>query len=309
MRDEALRRPERWRPALRRAISGAPDQISVAAAALLDQIGEQQDVAPLRSFARRGKANIGVALLGRGLARRLAPRVWIEDLGHLEVLVGSRVVIGADIRRKVLALLCYLVTKPGLRAQREEVLDALWPDLEPGSALNSLNQTAYFLRRVFEPDYDEDVSPGYVQQSAEFIWLDSELVTARSQRCREQIRLAVRSGNSADVLAVARDYRGRFALDFLYEDWASPYRDGLHGAYLQLVESTLRGDIDGGEFTRGIQLAQAATEVEPEAEELHLALIKLYRLSGAHAAAAEEYGRYAAILRDIGVEAPRFEEV
>ena len=35
-----------------------------------------------------------------------------------------------------------------------EVLEALWPDLEPVVAVNSLNQTIYFLRRAFEPGYN-----------------------------------------------------------------------------------------------------------------------------------------------------------
>ena len=64
-------------------------------------------------------------------------------------------------------------------------LEALWPDQDPGSALNSLNQTVYFLRRVFEPDYRDETSPVYVGQDGETIWLDADLVDSRSRRCLE----------------------------------------------------------------------------------------------------------------------------
>ena len=64
------------------------------------------------------------------------------------------------IRRKVLALLCFLLTKPDMSSTRDQVLDALWPELDPVDALNSLNQTVYFLRRVLEERYVDDLRPG-----------------------------------------------------------------------------------------------------------------------------------------------------
>jgi DNA-binding SARP family transcriptional activator len=69
---------------------------------------------------------------------------------------------GDTIRRKVLALLCFLVTRPNMAAARDQVVDVLWTDQDPAAASNSLNQTVYFLRRVFEPSYVEDLSPGFV---------------------------------------------------------------------------------------------------------------------------------------------------
>ena len=73
------------------------------------------------------------------------------------------------VRRKVLALLCYLGARPGMAATRDEILDALWPELGPDTAGNSLHQTIYFLRRVFEPDYREGMSAGYVTYDGEVV--------------------------------------------------------------------------------------------------------------------------------------------
>ena len=58
----------------------------------------------------------------------------------------------------------------------------------PSDALNSLNQTVYFLRRVFEPTFQEDLSPGYLNHEGDVVWLDSDLVESRSQRCWDLIR-------------------------------------------------------------------------------------------------------------------------
>jgi DNA-binding SARP family transcriptional activator len=202
-----------------------------------------------------------------------------------------------------------LLSKTRFSTTREEVLEALWPDLDPTSALNSLNQTVYFLRRVFELDYREDTSPGYVRQDGETIWLDPELIECRSRRCRELIRLLPMSPTPDQVDQLASEYRSRFALDFAYEEWASAYRDSLHAAYLRVVEQAIRLDIDSGHFARGIALAERAAEVEPDSEEIQLHLVRLYRLSGAHAAAAEQYGHYAQALKELGVDPPSFAEV
>ena len=149
---------------------------------MLEPIGEHEDVIRLRRIAHlhRGKPDFE---LGRELARRIADLVFVEDQGRVALSIGSRVVDGSSIRRKVLALLCFLVSRPRFSATRDEVMDALWPEFDPSDALNSLNQTVYFLRRVFEPDYKEDVSPGYVHHESDVVWLDTELVAARSQLC------------------------------------------------------------------------------------------------------------------------------
>ncbi len=105
----------------------------------------------------------------------------IEDQGRVVVVVGNRQVPGSTIRRKVLALLCFLLTRPAMSSTRDQVLDALWPELDPLDALNSLNQTVYFLRRVLEEDYVDDLSPGYIHHDSELIWLDQELVSSRSE--------------------------------------------------------------------------------------------------------------------------------
>ena len=129
--------PGRWRGAARAYITRTDAPIS--AAKLLEEIGEKADVALLRSVARRqGRRVGGAADLGRELSRRVADRVYVEDQGRVHLRIGQRTVPGSEIRRKVLGLLCFLLTRPGFSGTRDQVLDAMWPDLEPVVALNSL---------------------------------------------------------------------------------------------------------------------------------------------------------------------------
>ncbi len=78
--------------------------------------------------------------------------------------------------------------------------------------------------------------------------------------------------------------------------------DSLHASYLRVVEAALRLDLNSGHYARGIEVAQLAAEAEPESEEIQLAVMRLFRLSGSYAAAAEQYGHYAQTLREIGIE-------
>lgn len=306
---EARRRPERWRPVLRAALTDGEPVRRLLAGTLLDEIGDASDIARLFQAGSHLPARQG-RRLGRRLSRRLAPRVVIEDQGRIDIRIGAERVPGSALRRKVLALLCVLITRPGFAATRDEVLEALWPDAEPDVAVNSLNQTIYFLRRVFEPDFKESLSPGYLSYDSEVIRLDAELVEARSARCRALIRALGREPTVDEVERLVGEYRGRFALDFTYEDWAADYRDSLHAAYLRIVERELRRSADSGHYDRGIALAQRVIEVDPQADQIELALVRLYRLTGAHAAAAEQYGHYAGVMRrELGIEPAPLESV
>ena len=301
----AAQHPGRWRFVLRRLIEDAAPGAALSGARLLEKIGEQGDVRRLRAFARRQRRTASSASIGRALARRLADHVIVHDQARVSIQVGHRQVSGSSVRRKVLALLCFLLTKPDLASTRDQVLDALWPEMDPLDAINSLNQTVYFLRRILEEDYVDDLSPGYVHHDPDLIWLDRELVTSRSNECRRLIKSLPAVPTPDQVNGLVETYERRFALDFEYEEWATPYRDWLHASYLEIVERALTGDLEAGHFARGISLARSVLDVDPTADQVEVFLLRLYRASGAHAAAAEQYGHYAGVIRDqLGVEPP-----
>jgi DNA-binding SARP family transcriptional activator len=306
IRTAASLHQDRWRMALRQEIDGGSPGIE--APRLLEQIGERGDVVRLRRIARAPGRRHEVVGLGKALARRLAERVYIEDQGRVSLQVGTRVVLGSAVRRKVLAMLSFLITRPDLSATRDQVLEALWPDLDPEVAVNSLNQTVYFLRRVIEEDYSDDLSPGYVHHDSDVVWLDPELITSRSVECRTLIRELPSAPSPDDVERLTLIYRGRFALDFEYEEWAAAYRDTLHATYLEIVEHAVLGDFTSGHYDRGIRIARRALDIDPTAEQIEICLLRLYRVTGAHSAAAEQYAHYASVIRDeIGVEPPPLE--
>ena len=304
----AERHQERWRAALRFALDQESREVNVPAAKLLEAIGERSDIRRLRSLAKGSRRRPEVISLGKAIARRLADVVEVEDQGRVTLQIADRFVLGSAIRRKVLAMLCFLITRADMSATRDQVLDALWPDLDPEVAVNSLNQTIYFLRRVLEEDYSDDLSPGYVHHDSDVVWLDPDLVTSRSVTCRRLLRDFPPRPTPDDVDRLTRAYRGRFALDFEYEEWAASYRDKLHATYLEIVERSVLDDFTSGHYDRGITIARRALEVDPSAEQIEVCLLRLYRVTGAHAAAAEQYAHYSAVMREeVGIDPPPLE--
>ena len=75
------------------------------------------------------------------------------------------------------------------------------------------------------------------------IWrLDAELVRAESEACRQAIEASRKSSTWTSIDLVSRIYRGRFALDFEYEEWSANYRDNLHASYLGVIKAALISD-------------------------------------------------------------------
>jgi DNA-binding SARP family transcriptional activator len=301
---EAASRPVRWMAPLRRALTDGDLATIAAAARMLERIGDQSDVLALRRLSRELKGKHANPDLGRELARRVAPRTFVEDLGRIQLRIGERELPGTSVRRKALALLTFLLAQPQMSATRDRVLDALWPDQDPGQAANSLHQTVYFLRRVFEPSYSDDLSPGYLHHDPEVLWLEPALIDSRSQMVRRLIGAMVSRPTPGDADRLSELYVGRFALDFTYEEWAVPVRDHLHARYLEIIERSIEADSDLGRVDRAIRLAQRALDVDPDLDEVERTVIKLYTLAGAHAAAAEQHEHYEAVQRDLGLDGP-----
>jgi DNA-binding SARP family transcriptional activator len=182
--------------------------------------------------------------------------------------------------------------------------------MDPEAGANSLNQSAYFLRRVFEPTCEDDTTAGYLKSRSDLIWLDNELVASRSSDCLRLLGQTRKDSSPGLVVKLAETYSGKFAVDFLYDDWAAPFRDTLHAGFLNRIEQAVTNDTKTGAFDRALAVVQLALQADPDAEQIELCLLRLYRRTGANAAAAEQYAHYAGLMRDqLGVEPPPLESI
>jgi DNA-binding SARP family transcriptional activator len=309
---ESMRRwPERWLLVLRRQLEAGPTAAGRAAAVLLDEVGAIEDVSRLRAYAKTYSRKIRSGEnLGRKLAERVGPKLEIIDLGRVSLRVGIREVVLSRSRRKAASLLMYLVTRPNFTATREQVLDELWPDADPDSASNSLNQSLYFLRRDVDPWYEDDLSIDYINLEGDLVWLDARLVTVSSAAFLAAVRdKRVKPLAVEELMALVERYPGRFAPEFEYEEWAIGWRQRIHAAYLEFVNGAVNSLASAGALSAARDLAAQVIEIDPDAREIERKLVALYWRLGARSAAAAQFQHLAALDIADGLEPPTFAEV
>jgi two-component SAPR family response regulator len=303
--------PSRWLPVLRRQFSRGNTAGAHMAARLIAKYGTLSDAPRLVAFERMYVRSVRARTLGRSLVRRTSPKLQVSDLGRIQYRAGAREVALSDTRRKAASVLTYLISRPNQTATKEQVLEELWPDLDPEAAANSLNQTLYFLRRDIDPWYTDGISADYVVNESELVWLDRELVQVESVDFHRDASEVLASGQEVtDGVAVVERYIGRFAPEFEYEEWAIGWRDRLHALFLHLVHATGRALHESGRDHDALTLLLAAVNVDPDALELETELVRVYARVGADGASARQYSHFAeAYRRELGTEPPSLPEL
>lgn len=156
-------------------------------------------------------------------------------------------------RRRTRVLLGCLLSNPGRRLGREQVMDALWPDLDIETAANRLNGAVHELRQILEPGIGRPASSRMLRLERDMlvvadrvdIWVDAEEF---ERLINEAHQIGTQNLHSADISRIERLlgeadalYNGDYLLEELYAEWAAPRREALkrHWIGLQLRLSEL----------------------------------------------------------------------
>jgi DNA-binding SARP family transcriptional activator len=208
-------------------------------------------------------------------------------------------------------LMLYLVTRPRYTATRDQVLECFWPDQPPRSALGSLHQTLFYLRRDIEPWYEENSTADYVRMEQDLVFLDEEMFQVDSVAFNRQAADILKSGEAAnrgpELLSL---YRGRFAPEFEYEEWAESWRTALHGTYLHLAHRTATELGRSGRLWEATEVLTPVVSIDPLAFDLRATLIGYLAAVGSVDAAMAHYKNYADLhVRDLGVPALSYDQI
>src|SRR5690348_569115 len=102
------------------------------------------------------------------------PNVRVYTLGKFRVLVGSQALEEHAWRRKTARqLFKVLLTRPGRRMTRDEVVELFWPESDSDAAASNLRSTVYAMRRALELSKPAD-APAVVYGHHTSVWLGSE---------------------------------------------------------------------------------------------------------------------------------------
>jgi DNA-binding SARP family transcriptional activator len=210
------------------------------------------------------------------------PVIEVTMLGRFAVRVdGAEVPAQSWSRRQAAGLVKLLALAPRRQLHREQVIDALWPNLVPEEAAPRLHKAAHFARRA--------LGPGSVVLRDEMVGLCPEgTVIVDALDFADRATGALAGTDLADVEKAAGAYAGTLLPDDLYEAWTQEHRARLGSLYARLLRRAERwADL---------------SEFDPTDEEAQLALMRRYAAEGDRRAALRQYERLdRALHRELGV--------
>jgi two-component SAPR family response regulator len=145
----------------------------------------------------------------------------------------------------------------------------------------------------------------------DLVFLDEEMFQVDSVAFNRQAADILKSGEAAnrgpELLSL---YRGRFAPEFEYEEWAESWRTALHGTYLHLAHRTATELGRSGRLWEATEVLTPVVSIDPLAFDLRATLIGYLAAVGSVDAAMAHYKNYADLhVRDLGVPALSYDQI
>ena len=225
----------------------------------------------------------------------------IYTLGRFEIVLD-----GAPMRfvfkapRKPLALLKALLSGGRTGVSQDALGDALWPELEPWSAVKALYATVLQLRKLLGRKSAVVVDPVRVALDPESCWVDAWAFE----------HAVAAASDPTELLWALRFYRGMFLSDAEHS-LASEARQRLRRKFIRSVLQLGLGYERIGDTQSAIDLYLMALEADCTPEEVHRALMRCLATQRQSAAVAAAFLRCRAMLsRHFGtVPSPLTEQI
>jgi predicted ATPase/DNA-binding SARP family transcriptional activator/Flp pilus assembly protein TadD len=229
----------------------------------------------------------------------------VHLLGGFRVSVGGQPVPATAWRRKrAAAVVKLLALEPTHRLHREQITDALWPELDPDDAANNLRVALHHARqRLHAHDSGADAD-ALLDREGDVISLGPpERVRVDVDDFESAVRRAWQSPDPAASETALAMYGGDLLPEDLYEDRAAGRRTTLRASYLTLLRRLAQLYEQRVELGQAIAVWHRLLAAEPLDEDGHAALIRLLAQVGQPHQASAQYDALVALLaRDLGAE-------
>ena len=169
-------------------------------------------------------------------------RVQVRLLGRFEVVVDGRTVPARDWRRQSASRLVKLLAlQPSRRLHREQVIDALWPDVSLDTGGTRLHTAAHYARAALGEHTGIVVAQGSVTLFPEG---DVEVDVAEFERAATAALDAdpAAAADPTTAAMAAALHVGPLLPEDLYEPWTEEPRDRLRLQYRELLRAAGRYD-------------------------------------------------------------------
>jgi DNA-binding SARP family transcriptional activator len=241
---------------------------------------------------------------------KLHPRhdVRLEILGPTVLYLDSLPQSNASWNReRVRSLMLYLVLHGPSR--REQIMDALWPDLDAEAGARNLRVTLFYLNQVLEPDRCRGEASFFIRpyepalgiaRSSHFMLDSDELESLIGQADDADERGLASMALDLYEQAVAL-WHGQCLSDVLYEDWAQTARTRLTDRFVGAALRAAELNLAAGNLCSARSHALRALTADEWCERAHRILIAVALARGDRAGAARALTECEKMLESLGV--------
>ncbi|GAA0507780.1 hypothetical protein GCM10011581_20410 [Saccharopolyspora subtropica] len=182
------------------------------------------------------------------------------------------------------------------RTQRDYAAAVLWPDSDDQSALANLRTTLWRVRQRVRGAL---ISTQHELELAPLVSLDVDGLVAAGRYLLNQES----ADSPADCAEIGRDLaRHAPLLPGWYDDWVITERERLQQLQVHALEVAAERLVQSRHLASALEIAQAATQVEPFRETAHCAVVKVLLQQANPAQAVRHYQRYERLLhRELGI--------
>jgi DNA-binding SARP family transcriptional activator len=214
-------------------------------------------------------------------------RIWL--LGGFRAEIGSQPVGDQAWRRsKAKALVKLLALTSGHRLHREQVLEALWPGLEPSAAGANLRKALHFARQALAPEHLR-IRDEMVDLTAPRLWIDLEA-----------FETAAAAGELSGAISL---YGGDLLPEDRFEPWTEDRRERLREAFGGVLRQRARQLEASGEIRAATTALERLVAMDPLDEEAITELMRTHALAGQRHLALRWYRQLEERLaEELGVE-------
>ena len=210
-------------------------------------------------------------------------------------------------QRKTQTLLKLLVSERGRVFSQEQLVDALFPDLDPQKATINLQARVSELRRTLEPDlkrgghsqFIRRAGSGYLFPKDAPCWVDIEAFQDALQAAAE-VEQSQRWEQALEHYGAALAlWRGEFLVEDLYEEWTQLSRSHWQELYLSALERAGECHTQLGQYAQAIACYQQVIQQAPGREQAYALKMKNHHYAGQQRQALETYQTCAGALKDV----------
>ena len=245
------------------------------------------------------------SVTGASEAESAVVRLYVLGQFTLERHNGQRWQVVADAsmqHQRVRSLLTCLISSPGRKLGREQVIELLWPDLDFDTASHRLDKAVHSLRQLFEPARSRPATTSLLltehatmllaDQSQ--VWVDADAFEALLARARASND----PGQAEQLLEEAMLlYAGDYLPEERHVEWTQTRRESLLRGWIGLLLELADLRIAREAIASAIDTLDRLLAVDPTNEAAVQRLILLLAQAGRRGEALRIYQRFAATLK------------